>query len=232
LQIGILSNVPLTSREGAPVWGAFIQGLRELGYVEGQNITIVHRSSEGQYQRLPDLAAELVRLKVDVIVAPASVAAGLVASLAHPGGNVTGLSLVIPDIVGKQLALLKEAMTRVSRVAVLANPTNEMYTTRWLSEAKKAARSLGLQLEVFEARVPDDFSRASAALSRIRAEALFVQIDGMFLQHPTKVVDLAVRHRLPAMYGAKSSWRPVVSCSTGRRCGTAFGARRPTWTRF
>jgi putative tryptophan/tyrosine transport system substrate-binding protein len=225
-QIGILSNVPLTSREGAPVWGAFIQGLRELGYVEGQNITIVHRSSEGRYQRLPDLAAELVRLKVDVIVAPASqnvraamqatrtipivmtgtgdpVAAGLVASLAHPGGNVTGLSLVIPDIVGKQLALLKEAMPRVSRVAVLANPTNEMYTTRWLSEAKTAARSLGLQLEVFEARVPDDFSRASAALSRIRAEALFVQIDGMFLQHPTKVVDLAVRHRLPAMYGAK-----------------------------
>jgi putative ABC transport system substrate-binding protein len=207
------------------LWGAFIQGLRELGYVEGQNITIVHRSSEGRYQRLPDLAAELVRLKVDVIVAPASqnvraakqatqtipivmtgagdpVAAGLVASLARPGGNVTGLSMVAPDIVGKQLALLREAVPRVSRVAVLANPTNEMYT-RWLNEAKAAARSLGLQLQIFEARTPDDFSKIPAAMSRDRAEALLVSTDGMFLLHPKRVVDLAAKHRLPAMYGVR-----------------------------
>jgi len=223
--IGILSNVPVTSREGAPVWGAFLQGLRELGYVEGQNITIVDRSSEGRYQRLPDLAAELVRLKVDVIVAPASqnvraakqatrtipivmagsgdpVASGLVASLARPGGNVTGLSMVAPDIVGKQLALLKEALPQASRVAVLANPANDMYD-RWIREVRASARALALQLEVVEARTPDDLSRASAAFNRIRAEALFVQIDGMFLQHPAKVVDLAAKHRLPTMYGTK-----------------------------
>ena len=224
-QIGILSNVPLTTPEGAPVWGAFIQGLRDLGYVEGQNITIVHRSSEGRYERLPDLAAELVRLKVDVIVTPATpntvaakqatrtipivmagagdpVAAGLVASLARPGGNVTGLSMISPDIVGKQLALLKEAVPRVSRVAILANPANDMYA-RWSSEAKAAARSLGLQLQILEARAPDDLAKASAAMGRERAEALFVQTDGMFLLHPTKVVDLASKHRLPAMYGVR-----------------------------
>ena len=215
----------MTSREGAPVWGAFIQGLRELGYVEGQNITIVDRSSEGRYQRLPDLAAELVRLKVDVIVAPASqnvraakqatqtipivmagsgdpVASGLVASLARPGGNVTGLSMVAPDIVGKQLALLKEALPRASRVAVLVNPANDMYD-RWIREVRASARALALQLEVVEARTPDDLGKASAVFNRIRADALFVQIDGMFLQHPARVVDLAAKHRLPTMYGTK-----------------------------
>jgi putative ABC transport system substrate-binding protein len=220
-----LSNVPPTSPEGAPVWGAFIQGLRDLGYEEGRNITIVHRSSEGQYQRLPDLAAELVRLKVDVIVTPASqnvraakqatqtipivmtgagdpVAAGLVASLARPGGNVTGLSMVAPDIVGKQLALLREAAPRVSRVAVLANPANEMYAL-WRNETSAAARALGLQVQIFEARTPDDLSKISAAMSRERAEALLVQIDGMFLLYPTRVVDLAAKHRVPAMYGTR-----------------------------
>ena len=207
------------------MWGAFIQGLRDLGYVEGRNITIVHRSSEGRYQRLPDLAAELVRLKVDVIVTPASqnvraakqatqtipivmagagdpVAAGLVASLARPGGNVTGLSMVTPDIVGKQLALLREAAPRISRVAVLANPANEMYG-RWVTETKAAGRSLGLELQILEIRAPDDLSKISVVVSRDRAEALLVQTDGMFLLHSTKVVDLAAKHRLPAMYGAR-----------------------------
>jgi ABC-type uncharacterized transport system substrate-binding protein len=193
--------------------------------VEGQNITIVHRSSEGRYHRLPDLAAELVRLKVDVIVAPASqnvraakqatrtipivmagagdpVAAGLVASLARPGGNVTGLSMVATDIVGKQLALLREAVPRASRVVVLGNPANEMYD-HWMRETRAAARALGLQLQVFEARTPDDLSKASAAMSGARAEAMLVQTDGMFLLHPARVVDLAAKHRLPAMYGVR-----------------------------
>src|SRR5947209_9018423 len=149
-RIGILSNVPPTDPEGARLWGAFIQGLRDLGYVEGRNITIEHRSSEGKFERLPDLAAELVRLKVDVIVAPASqnvlaakqatrtipivmansldpVGTGLVSNLARPGGNVTGLSGPSLETVGKQLELLKEIVPRVSRVAVLGNPTNQMY---------------------------------------------------------------------------------------------------------
>ncbi len=177
-RIGILSNVPPTDPEGARVWGAFIQGLRDLGYVEGQNITIEHRSSEGKYERLPDLAADLVRLKVDVIVAPATlnvavakratrtipivmtgaadpVGSGLVASLARPGGNVTGLSVLSPEIVGKQLQLLKEIVPRVSQVVVLWNPTNTGHPLL-LREAKVAARPLGVQLQILEARGPEE----------------------------------------------------------------------------
>jgi len=221
-RIGILSNVPPTHPEGARVWGAFIQGLGDLGYVEGQNITIEHRSSEGKYERLPDLAAELVRLKVDVIVAPAAqnpfaaqqatrtipivmtghpdpVGMGLVASLARPGGNVTGLSALAPEIWGKQLELLKETVPRVSRVAVLGNPTNPGYPLL-LREVKVAARSLGVQLQILEARGPDDFERAFAAMTRERAGALLVQLDGMFLLHRTRIPDLAAKSRLPAMY--------------------------------
>ncbi len=224
-RIGILGNVPLTDPEGARVWGAFIQGLRELGYVEGQNITIERRFSEGKYERLPDLAADLVRLKVDVIVAPATnpvfaakqatrtipivmtgsgdaVGSGLVASLARPGGNVTGLSTLAPEIVGKQLELLKEMVPRVSRVAVLWNPTNTGHSLS-LREAKVAARSLGVQLQLLEARRPDEFEGAFAAMTRERAGALLVLGDGMFLLHPTRIADLAAKSRLPAMYGLR-----------------------------
>jgi putative ABC transport system substrate-binding protein len=181
-RIGILSNVPLTHPEGTRLWGAFIQGLRDLGYVDGQNITIEERSSEGKFERLPDLAAELIRLKVDVIVAPATqnvlaakqatrtipivmgnsldpVGAGLVASFARPGGNVTGLSGLSLETVGKQFELLKEMVPSVSRVAVLGNPTTQVYPS-WLGEVKVAARSLGVQLQTLEARGPDDFERA------------------------------------------------------------------------
>ncbi len=224
-RIGILGNVPLTDPEGARVWGAFIQGLRELGYVEGQNITIERRFSEGKYERLPDLAADLVRLKVDVIVAPATnpvfaakqatrtipivmtgsgdaVGSGLVASLARPGGNVTGLSTLAPEIVGKQLELLKEIVPRVSRVAVLWNPTNQI-NPLVLGEAKVAARSLGVQLQLLEARRPDDFEGAFAVMTRERAGALLVLGDGMFLLHPTRIADLSAKSRLPAMYQGK-----------------------------
>ncbi len=227
-RIGILGNVPLTDPEGARLWGAFIQGLRELGYVEGQNITIEHRSSEGKYERLPALAADLVRLKVDVIVAPATqgplaakqatrtipivmtsggdpVGSGLVASLARPGGNITGLSFVaFPEIVGKQLELLKETVPQVSRVAVLwnpANPTNRLL----LGEAKVAARSLAVQLQTLEARGPDDFERAFAAMTRERAGALLVLGDGMLILHRTRIADLAAKSRLPAMYGSREN---------------------------
>src|SRR2546422_4402330 len=224
-RIGILGNVPVTSPEGARLWGAFIQGLRELGYVEGRNITIEHRYSEGQYGRLPDLAADLVRLNVDVIVAPATqnpvvakqatrtipivmtgagdpVGSGLVASLARPGGNVTGLSLLAPAIVGKQLELLKEITPQVSRVAVLSNPTSQAFPVV-LGEAKVAAHSLGVQLQTLEARGPDEFERAFAALTRERAGALLVPTDGMFLLHRARIVDLAAKSRLPAMYGTR-----------------------------
>ena len=224
-RIGILSNVPPTDPEGARVWGAFIQGLRDLGYVEGQNITIEHRSSEGKFERLPDLAAELVRLKVDVIVTPAlqnalaakqatrtipivmassgdPVGAGLVASLARPGGNVTGLSVLGFEIVGKQIELLKEIVPGVSRVAVLGNPVHQSYPP-WLDEVKVAARSLGVQLQLLEARGPDDFESAFAAMARERAGALLHFSDGMGLLHRARIVELAAKHRLPVMYGLR-----------------------------
>jgi len=224
-RIGVLGNVPLTDPEGARVWGAFIQGLRELGYVEGRNITIEFRSSDGKYERLPELAAELVRLKVDVIVAPAGqnvvaaqratrtipivmsgltdpVGSGLVTSLGRPGGNVTGLSGFSTEIVGKQLELLKEMAPKVSRVAILWNPANQSHPLL-LREAEAAARLLRVQLQTLEARGPDDFEMAFAAVTRERAGALLVAADGMFLLHRARIADLAAKTRLPAMYGLR-----------------------------
>jgi putative ABC transport system substrate-binding protein len=224
-RIGILANVPLADPEGARLWGAFIQGFRELGYVEGKNITIEWRFSEGKYERLPELAADLVRLKVDVIVAPATqnvavakqatgtipivmtgsgdpVGSGLVVSLARPGGNVTGLAVLSTEIVGKQLELLKETVPKVSRVAILWNPTNPPHR-RALGAAKIAAHSLGIQLHALEAQRPDDLERAFAAMTRERAGALLVLRDGMFLLHSKRIVDLAAKSRLPAMSEGK-----------------------------
>jgi putative tryptophan/tyrosine transport system substrate-binding protein len=223
--VGILSNVPLSSPQGAPMWGAFVEGLRDLGYVEGKNVTIVDRSSEGKYERLPELAAELVRLKVDVIVAPATqnvraaqqasrtipivmagasnpVGGGLVASLARPGGNVTGVSMVGEHMTAKQLELLKETIPGVARAAVLGNPTNVRFLD-WVREAKDAARTLGVDLVVVEARGPDDFERAFALMKRERVVGVVVSADGMYLLHPARIAALAARHRLPTIYGVR-----------------------------
>ena len=225
-RIGILANVPLTGPESAGLWGAFIQGLRELGYVEGQNIRIESLSSDGNYERLPDLAAELVRLKVDVIVVPAPqnalaakkatrtipivmasggdpVAEGLVASLARPGGNITGLSGTAgPEIGGKRLGLLKEAVPKASRMAFLSNPANKSSAAS-LGETKKAARSLKVQLQILEAREPSELERAFAAMRRERAGALLVLNDGMFLIHRTQITLLAAKQGLPTMFGGR-----------------------------
>ncbi len=224
-RIGYLGNDPLTTPGPLAIWEVFVQGLREFGYVEGQNITIERRFSEGKYERLPDLAAELVRLKVDVIVAAASeppiaakhatetipivmtnhpdpVGRGLVASLARPGGNVTGLSLLTPELVGKELELLKEIVLRASRVAVLWNPTNAGHPLM-LREAKVAAQSLRVQLQILEARGPDDFERAFATMMREGADALLVLSDGMFFIHRTRIAVLAAKQRLPAMFAQR-----------------------------
>jgi putative ABC transport system substrate-binding protein len=224
-RIGYLGNEPLTNPGVLPIREAFIQGLRELGYVEGQNITIEWRFSEGRYERLPELAAELVRLKVDVIVAAASVppfaakqatqtipivitnhgdpvGSGLVASLARPGANITGLSLLSLELVGKQLELLKEIVPRVSRVAVLSNPTSHTHPL-YLGEAKVAARSLLVQLQLLEARGPDQFESAFAAMRREHAGALLVLGDGMFFLHRTRIATLAAMQRLPAMFAVR-----------------------------
>ena len=219
-RIGILT--PGIS-ERLHLFEAFRQGLRELGYVEGQNISLEFRSAEGNFERLPDLAAELVRLKVDVIAAfttPASLAAkqatktipivmgpvgdpvgtGLVASLARPGGNVTGLSLIAPELAGKRLQLLKEIVPGASRVAVLSNPTVP-YTGLAVRETETAARTLGVQLQPLEIRAPEDIDRAFEAAIRGRASALTVIEDPLVLRHRVRIVALAAKSRLPAIYG-------------------------------
>jgi putative ABC transport system substrate-binding protein len=210
----------------SPLLDAFRQGLRELGWVEGQNIVIDYRFAEGRFDRLPDLAAELVRLKVDVIVAqptPATAAAknatetipivmisvgdpvglGLIASLARPGGNVTGSSYSVGlEIAGKVLELLKETVPKVRRVAILSNPANPAHPLA-IRELDVAARSLGVQLQLLEARGPDEFAGAFAAMAKERVGALLVLADGMFALHRTRLADLAARSRLPAAYGLR-----------------------------
>ena len=220
-RVGILSNVPPDDPQGRLLWGEFMRGMRERGYEEGRNIIIEHRSSEGRYERLPELAAELVRARVDLIVVPAPqnalaaqqatrtipivmasstdpVRDGLVASLARPGSNVTGLTgLVTPDIGGKRLELLKEALPRISRVAVLSNPT---YPYRYLDELKASGRSLKLQLEMVEANASEEIERAFATMMAWRPQALVVVGDGVMILRRTQIIDLASRHRLPTMF--------------------------------
>jgi len=222
-RIGVLGNVPLSDPGGARLWGVFEEGLRDLGYENGRNIVLEHRSSEGHYERLPALAAELVRLKVDVIVAPAvqnvlaaqqatpitpvvMVSVGdpvgnkLVASLAHPGGNVTGTSFLASAVIGKQLELLKQLAPSATRHTVLVNPANPGHRLA-LDQARVAARSLGTQLDGFQARGPEDIERAFATLGREREGAVLVPWDGTFLVHLQKIVQLAAKARVPAMYG-------------------------------
>ncbi len=203
-----------------PYVEAFRQGLRELGYVEGENIVIEYRWAEGKPERIPELTAELVRLKVDVlmtvgthggltakratstipIVIPATtdpVGAGLVASLARPGGNVTGLSILGPELAEKRLQLLKESIPRVSRVAVVRDPgmpPTDLRTT------EAAGRALGLQLQVLEARGPSDFETALAAAKKGRAQALNILPSSVFYAHRARIVNLVAKTRLPAMY--------------------------------
>src|SRR5215471_10266920 len=219
-RIGILANVRQGDAEG--LWPAFVEGLRELGYVESQNITIEWRVSEGRYERLPDLAAELVGRKVDVIVVPADqnalaakqvtraipivvavasepVEVGLVTSLARPGGNITGLSAIVgPEIVGKQLELLKGLVPQLSRVAILSNPANPSHATR-VREAGIAGRSLKVQIQALEARAPDELGKAFTAMATERAGAVLILSDGMFRLHHTRIADLVAKSRLPAM---------------------------------
>jgi len=225
-RIGILGNVPLSDRGSARLWGAFTDALKDLGYVPGRNSSIEYLSSDGKYERLPPLAAELVRHKVDIIVAPAAqnvvaaklasqtipivmvsvgdpVGNGLVASLARPGGNVTGTSFLTSALVGKQLELLKQIVSSASRLAILLNPANPGHPLA-LEEAKVAAHSLGVQLQAVEVRGPGDFETAFEATRREHAGGLFVPWDGTFLVHLVRITELAKRTRLPALYGQRN----------------------------
>jgi putative tryptophan/tyrosine transport system substrate-binding protein len=212
----------------SPFSEAFRQGLRGLGYIEGQNIALEERWAEGRYDRLPSLAAELVRLNVDIIVTASTQAAqagqqatrsipivmtvvsdpvesGLVGSLARPGGNVTGLSLMHPDLSGKRLELLKEVIPKLSRVAVLSNLSNPIIPPL-LRETEAAARALGVQLQVVEVRGPTELDSAFSVITRDRAGALVVLPDGIFQNERRRIAALAAKGRLPAMY----AWREAV----------------------
>ncbi len=204
---------------------ALEEGLRERGYVVGRDIVIEYRFADGKAERLPDLAAELVRLNVDVIVTSATpatlaaknatttipivmaavgdpVGAGLVGSLARPGGNITGLSLLNPALSGKRVELLKEILPGATRLGVLGNPTNP-WTALMVREIEVAARTLGMQLQRLEAERPTDFEAAFGAATRGRAAALLVLEDPLMFAYRPTIVGLAARSRLPAAYGLR-----------------------------
>jgi ABC-type uncharacterized transport system substrate-binding protein len=226
------------------------QGLHEVGYVEGQNLIIEQRNAGGQHERLPELAADLVQLPVDVLVAAGAattraaqratstipivimtsadpVQAGLVASLARPGGNITGVSSLQVALLGKRLELLKEAVPALARIAALGNPANP---TPFLQETQVAAQALGVQLHALGVSTPTEFEGAFAAAIRSRAEALIVMPDSFLHNHHTRIVDLAQRHQLPGMYpdpeyvraGGLMSYATSV-LAMGRRAGTLVG---------
>ena len=219
-RIGCIVGVPADS----PVFEAFRQGLRELGYVEWQTIALELRWLEGHLERIPDLVAELVRLKVDVLFMSNSVAAlaaknatrtipivmigadpvgqGLVASLSRPGGNVTGLSGFNEAISGKRLQLLKEFVPGLTRVAVVMNPLMDVHAIFW-RESEVAAHKLGVTLQPLEVRGLDDFEGAFVAAKRGNAQALLVFDDPLHGMGIHRIVDLAASSRLPAMYGSR-----------------------------
>jgi len=220
VRIGYLSgSSPATFKHHV---AGFRDGLRDLGWIEGQNLIIEYRWAEGSTERLPALAAELVRLKVDLIVASSTpgaqaakhatreipivfamvsdpVASGLVASLAHPGGNVTGWSNILPEMSGKLLELLKEAMPGASRIAVLYDPANPGKALE-LKELRAAARVLGVTLQSLEVPSPKELEAAFSAMTRRRPDALITFVDAVTLPHRQRIVEFAAKSRLPAIY--------------------------------
>jgi putative ABC transport system substrate-binding protein len=206
---------------------AFVQGLHEQGYDEGRNVVVEYRYADGHFERLPGLAEEIVRLRADVIVAEVTAAslaakkatsttpivmngtadpvgAGLVASLARPGGNVTGTSSISDQVVGKALELLRDAVPDLRRVAVLWNPANAVFQARMLELTKAAGRSLGIELQVLAASKPDDIDEAFEAMDREHAQALDVLADPMLLSHQGGIISLATSARLPSVTGVRA----------------------------
>lgn len=219
-RLGYLS--PSSPSLETPLLEAFRQGLHELGYEEGKNIAVEIRYAEGKLNRLPDLAAELVRLKPDIIVTAGEAAirsarqatrtlpivmansgdpvgSGLVASLARPGENITGLSILSPELSGKALELLKETFSKITRVAILWNSANASKVLDF-KEAQAAAATLRVRLQSLEVRSPNDFENAFAATMREGAEALSVRAESFTLFHRKRIVDFATKSRLPAIY--------------------------------
>jgi ABC-type uncharacterized transport system substrate-binding protein len=223
-RIGYLT---LSSSSPSPLQEAFRGGLRQLGYIEGQNIHIEYRYAAGKLERLPELAAELVGLKVDVIVAANTqsieasrratktipivfpvtfdpVASGFVASLARPGGNLTGLTTLNQEVAGKRVELLKEVLPKLSRVAVLRDPTNTGSLFA-LKETEAATNHLGIRTQVVEVRNSDEFEGAVKTAIRERAHALILLPDNLFIRQPSRMIDLVTKNRLPTMFGDHES---------------------------
>jgi putative ABC transport system substrate-binding protein len=221
-RIGVLT---LSTASWAPNAEGFRQGLRELGWVEGQSLALEHRDAAGRADRLPALAGELVRLKVDVIVTQSNVAtlaakratqtipivmaiagdpvkAGLVSSLARPGGNVTGLTLMQTELSGKRLELLKEVLPNMTLVAVIWNPTDPP-AAGMLRETEAAARALGLKLHAIEARSSTDLDAAFKAVAAVRPGAFFTLPGGLFLNNMTRVIEFAAKRGLPGVFPSR-----------------------------
>jgi putative tryptophan/tyrosine transport system substrate-binding protein len=217
-----VSRIGYLAAGSPPLDKTFLQGLRDLGHIEGQNIVIESRFADGKHERLLDLAAELIGLKVDVIVTggtPAAVAAkqatgtipivmaivanpvgeGLVASLARPGGNVTGIANLDTELSGKRLEILKEVVPGLSRVAILWNPVNPAHKPA-LAESEVTARALGMQFQPVAARDPNEFKSAFSEMSRKRAGALVLLADSMFSAHRARVVVFTEKSRLPSIF--------------------------------
>ena len=218
-RIGLLAAG--SAERSRTVMAPFEQGLRGLGYVEGKNIIIERRYADADYARAQQLAAEFVRLRVDIIVAPATgvahaaknatqtipivmaatdpVGTKLVASLARPGGNVTGLTNVAPEVTGKQVELLREIRPKLARVAVLVNPANPS-TTRVVTEAAAGARRFGVRVQLVKVPTPADLESAFAEMARENAEALLVQGDPLLVAERIRIISLASMQKLPQIY--------------------------------
>lgn len=220
-RVGYLTPVAQPTREQL-----FKQELQRLGHAEGRNLIIEYRSADGHFERLPALASDLVGLKVDIIVVRATQAAlaakqaagatpivmigvddpvglGLVESLGRPGGNVTGTASNAVDVVGKQFELVRELLPASTRVSALWNPGNPVFQKRQVAEARSVAAKLRMELQLPEARAPEDFERAFAAMAKKRAHAVVILGDPLFADHMAHLAALALKHQLPAVYAAR-----------------------------
>jgi putative ABC transport system substrate-binding protein len=220
-RIGMLESI--SAAMNAANYDALRQGLRELGYVEGQNLVIEYRSADGRTERFPGLAAELIRVNVDLIVTrgtpavqaaknatatiPVVMAANgeplrVVASLARPGGNVTGLSAFTTELETKRLEMIREIVPAARRFAVLYNMANPVYLPRW-KELEKTAQSLGIEVQLLDVRKPENLESAFAVATRQRADAILVAIDGLILANLKFIVELVAKHRLPSICSSR-----------------------------